>query len=104
MVLQINENEYKIKYTIRGLFIYEQLTGTTFNPDRLLNEYTLMYALLVANNDGLNMTFDEFIQCCDDNASIFQTFRKWLITELKQQALLMGAEESKKEEKPKKKD
>lgn len=100
MTILINQKEYKLKYTIRGLFVYEQLTGTTFNPEQLLNEYTLMYAILIANNDDFNLDFKEFINCCDENASIFLAFRKWLISELKQQTLLLGEkkEDSKKKD------
>lgn len=88
MEIKIADNEYILKYTLRGLFVYEQITGTTFSPDKLLNEYTLFYSILLANNAGFHMTFDDFINACEENAHLFLTFRKWLIETLKQKALL----------------
>lgn len=90
MTIQINGSDYYLKYTIRALFIYEELTGTTFNPERLLNEYTLMYAILIANNEYFNIEFSEFIRLCDEDTKVFFSFRKWLVAEFKQQALLIG--------------
>ena len=30
--ITINNTEYKVKYTIRALFIFEQITGKAFEP------------------------------------------------------------------------
>lgn len=93
MNIKIADNDYQLKYTVRGLFVYEQITGTTFSPDKLLNEYTLMFSILIANNPHFRLTFDEMIEYCDQDSSIFFGFRKWLLEELKLKATLTGPQE-----------
>lgn len=103
-MIRIGNQEYFLKYTVRGLFVYEQITGTTFSPDKLLNEYTLLYAILIACNEGFCMTFEDLINACDEDPAIFIEFRKWLIGVLKQKAILVGAEVEESSEGVKKKD
>lgn len=94
MIISIENEEYLLKYTIRSLFVYEQITGATFTPDKLLNEYTFMYSVLMANNENFNLQFDEFIVKCDNDENLFLTFRKWLLNVLKQKALLQVEEQN----------
>ena len=103
MEIRIENQEYNIEYTLRGFFVYEQITGTHFVADKLMNEYTLLYAMLIAGNKGFRMTFDEFIEACDRDASIYIAFRNWFVETIKQKALFM-AESSEPEEDVKKKD
>lgn len=91
-MIKIGKQEYFLKYTIRALFVYEQITGTSFNPDKLLNEYTLFYAILIANNENFRLSFEEFISFCDNDQTIFIEFRKWFLDVLKQKALLQKEE------------
>ena len=37
--MEINNKEYKLKYTLRALFIYEQITGKAFKLETLTDEY-----------------------------------------------------------------
>lgn len=101
-MIKIGEQEYKLKYTVRALFTYEQITGTSFTPDKLLNEYTLLYSILIANNVNFHLSFDEFIKLCDDDQNIFIEFRKWFLDVLKQKALLQGEVEDHKADDKKK--
>ena len=103
MKIIIGNKEYKLKYTIRSLFVYEQITGVSFSPDKLINEYTLMYAILVANNDDFSLTFEEFIKLCDEDVNAFIEFRNWLLDVLKQQ-VLWQTDNQEKESDDKKKD
>lgn len=90
MELKIGNKKYDVEYTLRGFFVYEQITGMPFNADKLLNEYTLLYAFLTANNKGFQMTFEDFIKECDKDDTIFITFRNWFVDTLKQKALLLS--------------
>lgn len=92
-MIKIDSREYILKYTVRALFVYEQITGVSFTPDKLLNEYTLLYAILIANNSEFSLSFDDFINKCDEDQSIFIEFRKWFLNELRQKALLMEESE-----------
>lgn len=92
-MIKIDNQEYILKYTVRALFAYEQITGASFTPDKLLNEYTLLYAILIANNTNFRLTFEEFIDKCDEDQSIFIEFRKWFLDVLRQKALLQTESE-----------
>lgn len=86
-MITIKEKEYKLKYTIRALFIYEQILGKPFKFSGLYEEYMLFYCILLANNPDFDMTFDEFITMCDDEPKYFTEFRVWFIRELEKQGL-----------------
>lgn len=83
MTITINNIEYKLKYTLRSLFIYEKITDNQFTGKSLINYYILFYSTLLANNsDSFKYTFDEFIQLCDDDSSLFVQFTEFLNKEL----------------------
>lgn len=48
--ITINNTEYKVKYTIRALFIFEQITGKAFEIKTLLDNYIFFYSMILANN------------------------------------------------------
>lgn len=83
MTITINNIEYKLKYTLRSLFIYEKITDNQFTGKSLIDYYILFYSTLLANNsDTFKYTFDEFIQLCDDDSSLFVQFTEFLNKEL----------------------
>lgn len=67
--ITINGKEYKIKYTIRALFIFEQITGKAFKIETLLDNYIFLYSMILANNDVV-LDWDEFIDSFDDNPNL----------------------------------
>lgn len=71
MTITINNKEYKIKYTIRALFIFEQITNKPFGITTLLDNYVFFYSLLLANNEDV-LEWDEFIDALDNNPSLLQ--------------------------------
>lgn len=70
----INGKEYKLAYNLRSLFVYEEIAGHPYTGARSVDHYMLMYAMLMANNTDFAMTFDEFIDECDKDMNLFQTF------------------------------
>lgn len=94
MIIKIQGIDFTLRYTARGLFVYERITGEPFSPEKLLNEYTLMYSILLSNNRHFSMLFEEFIDACDNDPSLFLEFRKWLINELKLQVQFVQEDES----------
>lgn len=97
-MIKIKDIEYKLKYTLRALFIYERITGKSFKFEGLYSEYLLFFSILVANNENFTITFDEFIDICDEDPKLFETFREWFIAELEKQALYRTEEDNKKDE------
>lgn len=69
--LIINEKEYKVKYTIRGLFIFEQITGKPFEIKTLLDNYIFFYSLILANNPDNPLQWEEFLEAIDNDSNLY---------------------------------
>lgn len=84
--IKINGVEYKLKYTLRALFVFEKITGAAFAIESTLDYYILFYSVLLANNqDTFKLTFDEFIDICDNDSSLFFKFSNFLNKEIEMQ-------------------
>lgn len=83
--MTINNTEYKLKYTLRALFIYEQLTGKAFKLETITDEYIFFYCMLVANNPDMNLTFNELIEAIDEDMGIMLEFQDFLKKEMEKQ-------------------
>lgn len=66
--------ELKLAYNLRSLFIYEEIAGKPYTGERTVENYMLMYAMLLANNEAFTLTFDEFVNECDQDMNLYQTF------------------------------
>ena len=91
-MITIQDKEYKLKYTLRALFVYEKIAGKAFKFEGLYSEYLLLYCILIANNENFELSFDEFIDICDENPKVFNHFRDWLIKELEKQSKYQSEE------------
>lgn len=69
--VKINGREYAVKYTIRALFIYEQITGKPFAVETSMDSYIFVYAILLANNPDNAISWDEFVDACDADPTLF---------------------------------
>lgn len=90
MKISINNNDYILKYTLRALFIFERIAETQFTGTKLMDYYLLFYCILLANNDTFNMTFDELIEVCDNEPSLFKEFMIFLNKEFEIQNQLVN--------------
>lgn len=70
--IQINGKEYQIKYTIRALFIFEQITGKAFKVDTLLDNYIFFYSMILASNKNDILNWDDFIDALDADPTLFK--------------------------------
>ena len=71
MKVKINGNEYEVKYTIRSLFIFEQITEKSFSLDSTLDNYIFFYSMILANNSGEKpLSWDEFIDAIDSDPKL----------------------------------
>ena len=74
--ITINNTEYKVKYTIRALFIFEQITGKAFEIKTLLDNYVFFYSMLLANNPDKILDWDEFIDALDNDKELIAQLTK----------------------------
>lgn len=87
MTITIKGNEYNVKYTIRSMFIFEKITKKQFKIDSLMDWYILYYCIILANNMDTTLTFDEFIDACDDDTSIVTKMQSYLSKVFEQRAM-----------------
>ena len=71
------EKEFKIKQTIRAIFLFEQISQRPFEIITTLDNYLYFYCILLANNEDF-MSWDEFLNYIDDNPSILVELTKKL--------------------------
>lgn len=69
--ITINGTEYNIKYTIRALFIFEQITGKAFKLESLLDNYIFFYSMILANNTDKVLDWDDYLDAIDSNPKLF---------------------------------
>ena len=90
----ITIKEYKIKQTLRALFIFEQITGRPFEIKTMLDNYIFFYSVIIANNPDNILDWDDFIDALDENPNLLTKF-----TELNQEQnkvdTLFNSEDSK---------
>lgn len=96
MKLKIKEKEIELKYTIRALFIFEKIANKTFTTTSLTDMYLLFYSLIIANCPDIQLTFNELIDICDNDITIFNNFATWLTSEFEKQSQFNEKKESKK--------
>jgi|WetSurMetagenome_2_1015567.scaffolds.fasta_scaffold39146_7 hypothetical protein len=99
MEIKINGTNLQVKYTLRGYFVFEQLTGKPFDIKGKLDEYIFMYSLLIANNPDILLTLQDFIDACDKDSSIAIEFQKLIVNEIKIEAQYFQKEEEKSDKK-----
>ena len=98
--ITINGVDYTLKYTLRSLFIFEELTNRQFNIDKLMDWMIWFYSTLIANNKNFGIGFDDFVSICDEHPELFNEFKQfvtdWTQQEAQKAANQSGASEVKK--------
>ena len=73
MQIKIKDKSYDVKYTIRALFIFEQITGKAFEIKTLLDNYIFLYSIILANNQQDPLQWDDFIDAIDNDKSLLDS-------------------------------
>ena len=74
--ITINGIEYKIKYTLRALFIFEAITKKAFSIDNITDNYIFLFSLILANNPDSDLSWEDFITALDNNPNLFNEMSK----------------------------
>lgn len=69
--IKINGEEYAIKYTIRALFMWEQITGKSFKISTLLDNYIFFYCMILASNKDKTLDWDTYLDALDNDRTLF---------------------------------
>ena len=97
MILTINKKKYTVKYTIRALFIFEQIANKPFEVKTLLDNYILFYSLILANNPDNIIEWDEFIDALDNDKKLILQLNKFM-TEQEKKNNILNSEDIKEED------
>lgn len=99
--IEINGKNYKLKYTIRSLFIWEQITGKSFKIDNMLDNYLFFYSMILANNPDNILSWDDYINAMDDDPMLFKRMTDIIEEQQKKDNLFTNEENTKKGSKKK---
>lgn len=78
MTITIKDKDIELKYTIRAMIMYENMTEKSFAPQSLTDIITFMYCVVVSSAKDYSIKFDEFIDYLDENPNIINDFGNWL--------------------------
>lgn len=93
--ITINGKDYKVKYTLRALFIFEQITKKPFEIKTLLDNYVFFYSIILANNDDNILDWNDFIDALDENPALFTDINNIVNQSAKVEDIIDGGEDSK---------
>ena len=95
----INGKEYPIKYGIRSMLIQEQITQKPFSLDNMNEQLVFLYSCLLAADNELTMTYEEFLDAVDEDMSIIIRFGQYLAEQQKKEKNILKDKGSKKKKK-----
>lgn len=78
MKYTIKDNTFELKYSIRALMMYENITGESFNPKNLTDVLTFLYCIVVSSSKDYSYEFDNFLNDIDENPQILTDLTNWL--------------------------
>ena len=91
MKVNIKGQEVELRYSMRSLFMYENITGASFNPKSLQDFCTFFYCVVCSSNKDLDLTFDDFIdEVIDPNPQLMNVFAEWLGKIMQKNTFLSG--------------
>lgn len=79
MDITINEKTVTLKKSFRSVIAYEQAMGKSFNPQTLTETIMYFYCTVIASDQSVEITFDEFLEYLDENPTAIKDFTDWLI-------------------------
>ena len=95
MEITIRDQKYKLKYSVRALFLFERITGKTFEAITLEDQFVFFYCLVLASNPEMQLTFEDFIDAVDSGDLDVQEIHKF-VAEQQQKQLELQSKKSKK--------
>lgn len=72
MKINIKGTEYNIRYTMRALLIFENITSKPVQISTLTDQCTLIYSMLHACNKDCTVSFDDVIDTLDEQPMLLR--------------------------------
>lgn len=99
MKITINKKKYEVKYTIRAIFLFEQITKAPFELKTITDTYVFFYCMLLANNPDNVIDWDEFVDALDKEPKLYSELNDILLKQQAKDKMFESEEEDKNEEK-----
>lgn len=91
--IKIKKKNYNVKYSLRALFLYEQITGKSFEITNTMETFIFYYCMILANNPDTKLTFDEFIDAIDTDPQLAIKMAQIMSAQNEKRKMLGGKEE-----------
>ena len=85
--ITIKGKKYNLKYSVRSLFIFEQITKKSFKIETLLDNYVFFYSIILASNKENVLSWDDFIDAMDDDPTLFSRMTEIIAKQQKKNEL-----------------
>lgn len=86
-MVKINDKSYEFRYSLRSMFVFEEIADKPFEVKSLLDLYIFAYSCIVANPANQPLEFDEFIDACDENPDLMGEFNRFMDEENRKRAV-----------------
>lgn len=70
--------DYELKYSIRAIMKYENMTHKSFNPQTFSDMITFFYCILCTSARSEVFDYDKVVDALDENPKFFGEFSEWL--------------------------
>ena len=78
MQITFNKKKITLKYTLRAMMMYENMTQKSFSPNTITDVITFMYCVVIASSKDYSITFDQFIDYIDEHPDTMTKFAEWI--------------------------
>lgn len=78
MQITLNKKKITLKYTLRAMMMYENMTQKSFSPNSITDVITFMYCVVIASSKDYSITFDQFIDYIDEHPETMTKFAEWI--------------------------
>lgn len=78
MNININDKEITLKYSLRAMMMYENVTNKTLNPLGITEVVTFFYCVVLASSKDYSLSFEDFMDWLDENPDTLKEFGEWL--------------------------
>lgn len=100
--MEISGKNYELVYSLRSMFVFEEIAGKAFSIDTLMDTYIFFYSCIVANQNNPKLEFNEFIDAADADPSLLTQFNEFMNSESKKRELLQSKKKVTKKGRPRK--
>ena len=78
MEITINGKTISLKYSLRAMMMYENITGGTLTPSSLTDVITFFYCVVLASSMDYSLQMEQFIDWLDEHPDTLNEFGEWL--------------------------